>query len=138
MAADPVKDSILPLGRPLFDETESMDFEFVVDGKSIKAHKPVICARSPVLKAMFNRDYIETRKSQMEIPDFEYSVVETAVKFFYYGEFDIKTTNVVELVRFIDKYDVVTLKVRFFIYENVLTTCFSHIWKWVRSCNFFQ
>ena len=59
----------------LFDE-KSSDFTVVsADGKNIYVHKAILSCRSPVFKAMFERDMLEKNQSVVNIVDIEYEVL---------------------------------------------------------------
>ena len=77
----------------------------------LPCHRVVLCARSPVFLAMFQRDTAEAQMKEIEMPDVEPKVAERMLKYIYSGH--IKTIEPgmeEELLAAADKYRLLELK----------------------------
>lgn len=75
-----------------FTNRELSDVTLVLDGGEVKAHKAILAARSPVFKAMFSHDMVETKSNRVEILDVKVDAMEEVLKFLYTGEASLKPT----------------------------------------------
>ena len=77
----------------------------------LPCHRVVLCARSPVFLAMFQRDTAEAQMKEIEMPDVEPKVAERILKYIYSGH--IKTIEPgmeEELLAAADRYKLLELK----------------------------
>ena len=58
----------------LLDNERHSDLEFLIKKTSIKAHKAIIAARSPVFEKMFEVDMLEKNSNQVKITDIDVRV----------------------------------------------------------------
>uniref|UniRef100_A0A914R3W1 BTB domain-containing protein n=1 Tax=Panagrolaimus davidi TaxID=227884 RepID=A0A914R3W1_9BILA len=94
-------------------QNNSEDFEILVYGETIQIHKFMIIAESPVFTKMFESDFKEAKENKVTIIDFKYEIVQAAIDYCYrqnITEFLKDYKNMMELLRFSDKYDFQTLK----------------------------
>uniref|UniRef100_A0AC35GTK4 BTB domain-containing protein n=1 Tax=Panagrolaimus sp. PS1159 TaxID=55785 RepID=A0AC35GTK4_9BILA len=65
------------------DLRNDKDLEFVIecDLKEFRANKAIMCARSPVFKAMFASNMKEAIENRVRIPDFKAEIVEKMIEF---------------------------------------------------------
>uniref|UniRef100_A0AC34GTQ8 AP-2 complex subunit sigma n=1 Tax=Panagrolaimus sp. ES5 TaxID=591445 RepID=A0AC34GTQ8_9BILA len=65
------------------DLRNDKDLEFVIecDLKEFRANKAIMCARSPVFKAMFASNMKESIENRVRIPDFKAEIVEKMIEF---------------------------------------------------------
>uniref|UniRef100_A0A914Q579 BTB domain-containing protein n=1 Tax=Panagrolaimus davidi TaxID=227884 RepID=A0A914Q579_9BILA len=94
-------------------QNNSEDFEILVDGETIRIHKFMLIAESPVFTKMFESDFNEAKEKKVTITDFKYEIVQAAIDYCYrqnITEFLKDYKNMMELLRFSDKYDFQTLK----------------------------
>ncbi|GFR33346.1 TD and POZ domain-containing protein 1 [Trichonephila clavata] len=95
----------------LYQEETLCDFTLRVGKETLRAHKAVLCARSPVFKAMLTTEMKETLNDFMEIHDLEVDTVRRMLNFMYTdaaNDLDWETAS--KLYNAADKYDIVALK----------------------------
>ena len=64
----------------LLTESKYSDVEIICsDGEILKCHKALLCARSPVLEAMFSNDFKEVSSGQIKLDYFDTEVVKVIV-----------------------------------------------------------
>lgn len=93
----------------LLNDDEFPDLRIVVQGKEIKVHKLIICARSPVFRAMLSLDMKEKRESRINLTDVSYEAAKEFMKFLYSAE--LCTANYAkELLILAEMYQITDLK----------------------------
>jgi speckle-type POZ protein len=116
------------LSRALATEPESQDFGIIVHAEkigvseldkpttpadaTIGAHKLILAARSPVLRAMLSSGMKESCADEMEITGYAVDVVRAFVRFLYCDACDHATldAHAWQLLALADKYDVPALR----------------------------
>ena len=88
-------------------DTQLTDVEFIVGDRSFWAHKFILAARSPVLKAMFGADMIESRTGRVSIDDADPDTFQQFLYFVYTGQLHGEVSSELEYVA--EKYNVQTL-----------------------------
>nr|XP_042902791.1 protein maternal effect lethal 26 [Parasteatoda tepidariorum] len=97
--------------KKLFDSKEMADVTITVDGVSLLAHKFVLVTRSPVFKAMFDNDCLESNTKTIQITDADASIFKNFLKYLYCSEIGDKSYDMVlNLYVLADKYAVDGLK----------------------------
>ena len=102
--------SDIRLGGQLWAAAEAKhqtDVEFIVGDRSFWAHKFILAARSPVLKAMFGANMIESRTGRVRIDDADPETFDRFLHFLYTGQLDGEASP--ELGYIAEKYNVTTL-----------------------------
>uniref|UniRef100_A0AC34Q314 BTB domain-containing protein n=1 Tax=Panagrolaimus sp. JU765 TaxID=591449 RepID=A0AC34Q314_9BILA len=93
--------------RSLLKNGDPGDVKIIVDGKEFRCHKFILVLTSPVLKAMFESNFMEAKEKVWILKDFNADIVEIALEMIH--EVDVsKKLNfdvVCELYRFSDKYE---------------------------------
>lgn len=83
------------------------------DGMAFKAHKVILTQRSPVFKAMFGKNFVESDKDEVTF-DFESTLVNYMLRFMYTDSTDfvedMSGELVEELLRLSDMYGLIRLK----------------------------
>ena len=82
------------------------------DGKTINAHKIVLCSRCPLFRAMFSHSFKESSQDTIKL-DYAYDVVKMLVHFLYSGSVEIGNASpesIMECLQLADQYTLETLK----------------------------
>src|SRR5699024_9957848 len=79
------------------------DIVVVVGGKQFALHKAVLGARSPVFKAMFEHDLVETRQCQVDITDLDVDTFEQLLAYIYSGKIPSMERYAMEMFVVADK-----------------------------------
>ena len=81
------------------------------EGKSLKAHKCILGAGSPVFLKMFEHDMLESKLNVVRITDIEYDVLKEMLRYMYcMGQMEIPNSLASQLLMAADKYDMSGLK----------------------------
>lgn len=87
------------------------DFEFKLkNNETLKAHKVVLCARSPVFYKMFTTYLQDAKKSTVELPDINSITIKEFLRFIYCNEVQNLEAVALELLFVAEKYQVEPLK----------------------------
>ncbi|GBM04118.1 Speckle-type POZ protein B [Araneus ventricosus] len=95
----------------LYQEGTLSDFTIRVGDESLRVHKAVLCARSPVFKAMLTSNMKENAENVVDISDLEEDTVRRMLTFMYTdmaGDLDWETAK--KLYFAADKYGLIALK----------------------------
>ncbi|XP_015915380.1 speckle-type POZ protein B [Parasteatoda tepidariorum] len=97
--------------KNLLDQAVGTDIAIHVDGVSMKAHKMILRARSPVFEKMFDHDTSEAIKNEIDVKDIRASIMKELLTFLYAGtienhDFD----DACDLYYAADKYEVLSLR----------------------------
>ena len=100
-----------PIRRDHFNSPIMSDIALRVQGRVFHAHQFVFAEASVVFEKMLTADVAERHQKEIEIADFEASVVETLLRYIYGClDDDIPSTRVLEVFRVADLYDVFGLR----------------------------
>ena len=96
----------------LLDDKELTDMTIKCKGEDFPCHSLVLSARSPVFKAMFQANMMESETKVVKIEDIEPAVVAELLHFIYTGGTNENTSQEIylELLEAADKYDLDSLK----------------------------
>uniref|UniRef100_A0A7E4ZPW7 BTB domain-containing protein n=1 Tax=Panagrellus redivivus TaxID=6233 RepID=A0A7E4ZPW7_PANRE len=114
----------------LYSDHVPTDFELVVDSNQVQVHKSFLSLISPVFHAMLSNDTAESRSGRLEIVDFDFETVKTAIDYCYGREMKAPAVeNIFNVLRFADKYDIkaVTSLVEKMPHESLSISTFSDI-----------
>jgi speckle-type POZ protein len=81
------------------------------DSNTLTSHKLILCARSPVFKAMLTSGLSESTSNEIVISDFEPEVVHAFLKFLYSDKCSTLEQHSFALYQMADKYQVNSLKI---------------------------
>ncbi|GBN74160.1 Speckle-type POZ protein [Araneus ventricosus] len=101
------------------------DVEVKTETKSFPAHKIVLCARSPVFKAMFTNDMKEKNTDCIRVDDLEDDIVQQLLFFLYSDSIEnLQWESATQLYYAADKYQIGKLKevCSSFLVGNLTTT----------------
>ncbi|XP_021000322.1 speckle-type POZ protein-like [Parasteatoda tepidariorum] len=95
----------------VLEEGLNTDIELTTAEESIKAHKIILQARSPVFYKMFSHDSIEASENAIAISDIRASTLKKLVTFLYTGRMEkCNFDEAMELYYAADKYEVLSLR----------------------------
>ncbi|GFQ79619.1 TD and POZ domain-containing protein 3 [Trichonephila clavata] len=109
----------------LFTDGTLSDIKLCTETESFPAHSAVLCARSPVFKAMFSDDMKEKIKGSVDIIDLDDDTVRRMLLYMYTDSFeDLQWESAIRLYRSADKYEILSLrgKCSAFLKENLSLT----------------
>ena len=93
----------------MVDNQELSDIVFVVEGISIYAHK-ILCSRCPVLKAMLTGEMMESRSSEISIPDIRHQIFLGLLEYLYTDSTTLTVDNAMEMFQAADRFGMDRLK----------------------------
>ncbi|XP_049768659.1 uncharacterized protein LOC126106427 [Schistocerca cancellata] len=100
------------------DLEQLMDSKFLSDitlsagGVRLDAHRAILCARSPVFRAMLSHDTKEALEGLVEISDTEQQVVSEMLRYMYTDKVCVQSDLTEQLLVVFDKYGLQDAKVR--------------------------
>lgn len=99
--------------QSLFETKEYSDFDLLVDGKSIKVHKSILGARSPVFAAL-----MPISDTKMEVNDLSYEAMVEFLRYMYTDQANVNNISQ-ELLLASIKYEMAELKS--LCYKNIVS-----------------
>ncbi|XP_065334611.1 RCC1 and BTB domain-containing protein 1-like [Cloeon dipterum] len=95
-----------------FDDTESADFVFSVEGKKIHVHKLILSMRCAYFRSMYKGSWKESSTSEQTINEYSFTAFYNFLKFFYYDKIDLQPGSlaIFELVRLANFYQMEELQ----------------------------
>uniref|UniRef100_A0A914QGB7 BTB domain-containing protein n=1 Tax=Panagrolaimus davidi TaxID=227884 RepID=A0A914QGB7_9BILA len=95
-----------------YQKHRGKEFTIFVGEKPLKVHKKVLTDASPVFTAMFESSMKEVTEKKMIITDFDYEIVNAAIKLLYSDSVPTNFTfeQMLLLLQFSDKYDISLIK----------------------------
>ncbi|GFV18969.1 TD and POZ domain-containing protein 3 [Trichonephila clavipes] len=95
----------------LYTEGTLSDIKVCTESKSFPAHTAVLCARSPVFKAMFSNDMKEKIKGSVDIVDLDDDTVSRMLLYMYTDSVeDLQWESALRLYEAADKYEILSLR----------------------------
>jgi speckle-type POZ protein len=95
----------------MFENEILCDFELKMnDGVTLKTHKTVLVARSPVFHKMLTTDMKEAATSSVDVPDFGSKTMRKMLRFVYCGEVENLQEVANDLIFAAEKYKIQQLK----------------------------
>ncbi|GBN58366.1 Speckle-type POZ protein [Araneus ventricosus] len=117
--------SVLEDIKSLYINQYLTDVEVKMETKSFQAHKIVLCARSPVFKAMFTNDMKEKNIDCIRVDDLEDDIMQQLLFFLYSDNIEnLQWESATQLYYAADKYQIGKLKevCSSFLVESLTTT----------------
>lgn len=93
-----------------FDNQESSDVKFVVEGKEIHVHKAILKIRCEYFRSMFQSCWNEAGKESIEITQYPYVVYRAFLRYLYTDEVDLPPDESIGLLDLSNAYCEVLLK----------------------------
>jgi len=82
-------ESFSTFGRTIMEDDYTADFTIKCATKTFRVHKGVLCARSPVLRAMIRSELKEAKEGEMNIKEIDEGTLDSVITFIYTGELEI-------------------------------------------------
>ncbi|XP_065336601.1 RCC1 and BTB domain-containing protein 2-like [Cloeon dipterum] len=86
----PKNDSLVECLKRVFDDHQTFDFVFVVEGKKIHVHKVILIMRCDVLRTMFLGDWKKSNEKEIVIEGHSYDAFYAFLNYFYTDEIDLQ------------------------------------------------
>ncbi|XP_065334917.1 RCC1 and BTB domain-containing protein 1-like [Cloeon dipterum] len=103
------KNSMYERFRNAFDNTETADFSFIVEGKKIHVHKMLLAISSDVFKRMFLGDFEDSTAKEKIIDHISYNSFYAFLKYLYTDEVDFTSELALEVYAVAHLYQVTSL-----------------------------
>ena len=121
--------------KKMFGDRHLADFELKTsDGESLKAHKVILAARSPMFYAMLTTAMKEAKENYTIIPDFDSFVIEEVLRYIYYNEVENLDEYVGELVFAAEKYQLDGLK-KLCVDKIILSLTKENVLEWLENAD---
>ncbi|KAH9512730.1 RCC1 and BTB domain-containing protein 1 [Bulinus truncatus] len=95
-----------------FDNPETSDIKFVVDGKDIYVHKAILKMRCEHFRSMFQSCWDEGSKESIEITQYSYPVYKAFLKYLYTDDVDLNADEALGLLDLSNAYCEELLKMK--------------------------
>ncbi|GFR23445.1 tdpoz3 [Trichonephila clavata] len=97
--------------KTLYTDGTLSDVKLCTGTQSFPAHTAVLCARSPVFKAMFSDDTKEKNKGSVDVVDLDDDTLHRMLLYMYTCSLeDLKWESVLRLYEAADKYEILSLR----------------------------
>ncbi|XP_071042450.1 uncharacterized protein [Parasteatoda tepidariorum] len=97
--------------KRMLTQTMNTDVTIRVEDTTIKAHKNILCARSPVFCKMFEHSSLETTNDKIVVTDIRTSIMKKLINYLYCGEKGgLQYEEACELYYAADKYEILGLR----------------------------
>lgn len=126
----------------LLDSKDLADIVLNTGGVRLEAHRVILCARSPVFRAMLSHDTKEAREGVVDIPDVEPEVVSAMLRYIYTDAVRVPNDIMGQLLVAADKYGLQDAKMKYELELAKQLTVDSAasiaVYAIVHSCSFLQ
>ena len=104
--------SILESFKTAFDDPNTSDIKFLVEGREIHAHRALLKIRCEHFRSMFQEGWEENGQSIVEIPQFSYAVYRAFLNYLYCDEVNLMPEDAIGLLDLANSYCETSLKRR--------------------------
>ncbi|CAB3385502.1 Hypothetical predicted protein [Cloeon dipterum] len=115
------KSSMYERFRNAFDNTETADFAFIVEGKKIHVHKMLLAISSDVFKGMFLGDFEDSTAKEKIIDHFSYNSFYAFLKYLYTDEVDFTSELALDVYAVAHLYQAILFQA-----EGLREFCFNY------------
>ncbi|XP_065337102.1 RCC1 and BTB domain-containing protein 1-like [Cloeon dipterum] len=105
-------DTLIDCLKQGFNDLETADFAFVVDGKKIHVHKAILMLRCVVFKTMFLGDWKECHTNEHTIEGHSFDAVYALLKYFYTDELEVEPEKALECLNLAHFYQLKGLQTK--------------------------
>ncbi|CAG2168343.1 unnamed protein product [Oppiella nova] len=92
-----------------FDDPNTSNFKFIVEGKPIHVHKDILRIRCQHFRSLF-ANWIEGEKQELELPQYSYDMYKSFLRYLYTGEVCVAPDVGIELLDLAESYSETDLK----------------------------
>ncbi|CAB3379995.1 Hypothetical predicted protein [Cloeon dipterum] len=96
--------------KKYFNDADTADIVFVVEGKKIYAHKTILLMRCAVFRTMFQGNWKESNESEQIIKHHSYDVFFAFLRYFYTNQVDMQPVLALELFALAHFYQMTDLQ----------------------------
>lgn len=97
--------------KTMYESGVGSDVTFSVGGAELRAHRAILCSRSPVFTQMFERDMLESNTNSVTIVDVDSHTFDCFLMFLYTGTVQDQGYEIVKSLYWVaDKYQVKSLQ----------------------------
>ena len=89
MSEPSTQDTLSSFGKTVMEDDATADFTIRCPTKEFRVHKAILCARSPVFRAMILTDMEEARKNEIFVEEIDEKSMATVIHFIYTGELEL-------------------------------------------------
>lgn len=108
----PLGPSLIESFKLAFDDPETSDIKFLVEGREINAHKALLKIRCEHFRSMFQDCWNENGQSVVEISQFTYPVYRAFLNYLYSDEVELQPEDTIGLLDLASSYCEIQLKKR--------------------------
>jgi len=102
--------SVKDMVKKSFNDSETGDMHFKVDGKDIHVHKAILKIRCKYFRSMFQSHWNESDQKCIEVDQFSYKVYHAFLYYLYTDQVDLDPDDAIGLLDLADNYCEVRLK----------------------------
>ena len=100
MSEPSTQDTLSSFGKTVMEDDATADFTLRCPTKEFPVHKAILCARSPVFRAMILTDMKEARKNEIFVEEIDEKSMATVIHFIYTGELELELGEHPDIQRF--------------------------------------
>eukprot|EP00794_Sanderia_malayensis_P018363 gene18363-20209_t len=104
------KNSVTETIKTSFDDKDTGDLTFIIEGRSIHVHKAILKIRCDYFRSMLQSHWEESNKREIEITDFSYVVYRAFLRYLYSDEVQIAPDDAIGLLDLAHVYCETNLK----------------------------
>eukprot|EP00794_Sanderia_malayensis_P011418 gene11418-12608_t len=104
------KNSVTETIKTSFDDKDTGDLTFIIEGRSIHVHKAILKIRCDYFRSMLQSHWEESNKREIEITDFSYVVYRAFLRYLYCDEVQIAPDDAIGLLDLAHVYCETNLK----------------------------
>jgi len=93
-------ETLSSFGRIIMEDDRTSDLTLVCGTRTFKVHKVILCARSPVFRAMILSDLAEAKKGEFKVSDVDEETLGSMIHYIYTGELETREDLDVQMLTY--------------------------------------